>query len=405
MNPLAGTLNAEETQAMLGAVLREVHGADALLADWSACPVSKRGKHRTLRYDLDARIAGEPVIRRYQWVGKFYEQDEDARRVAWGLRELAATDCGVRGGLVLPGVVAYHAPCRLLLLTYESGASVIRAIAQHGALVLQAIGRALAALHTTPLGLESAISPSSLLDGLRTKLALFGARFPGHTEALRTTLDKLEYRKPTAPATLSAVHGDLGPSQLLWQTGRLVVLDLDTCARGDPALDLGNLLTQLRRLTLRKPGKLPEFASLRQTILDSYQRWSPSYPDLDERVAWYEQITLVRKIRFLATDTLRHKGAEAMRQRRAEAIRLLRELPDRRTLLRLSNSRHAVHRGAPLRRRPPRFERRLRRRREDAGRRVQRTLSDRARMEVLGFAERVHGDALWRRQGRRRGEL
>jgi aminoglycoside phosphotransferase (APT) family kinase protein len=166
-----------------------------------------------------------------------------------------------------------------------------------------------------------------LLDGLRKKIAILGARFPGQTDALRTTLNELECRTPTGPATLSAVHGDLGPSQLLWQTGRLVVLDFDKCARGDPALDLGNLLTQLRRLTLRKPDKLPGFDSLRRTILDAYQRWSPSDSGLDERVAWYEQLTLVRKIRFLASDTIRHKDTEAMRQRRAEAIRLLRELP------------------------------------------------------------------------------
>jgi hypothetical protein len=327
MNPPWVTLDAEETPAVLGEVLREIHGAGARLTDWSACPVSKRGKHRTLRYDLGARIAGQPLARRYQWVGKFYERDQDARRVARGLQELAATDCGARGGLVLPGVVAYHAPCRLLLFTYETGASVIRAIVQHGALVLQVIGRALAALHTAPVTFDAAVSPATLLDGLRQKIALFGARFPGQTEALQTTVNRLECRTPTGPVTPSAVHGDLGPSQLLWQTGRLVVLDFDKCAQADPALDLGNLLTQLRRLTLRKPGKLPEFASLRQIILDSYRRWSPSDPGLDERVAWYEQITLMRKIRFLATDTHRHRGAEAMRKRRAEAVRLLREFP------------------------------------------------------------------------------
>jgi len=104
-------------------------------------------------------------------------------------------------------------------------------------------------------------------------------------------------------------------------------LDFDRCTRGDPALDLGNLLTQVRRLTLRKPGKLPDFSLLRWGILDAYQRWSQPDPGLAERVAWYEQVMLVRKIQFLASDTTRHKEAEAMRQRQAEAIGLLRELP------------------------------------------------------------------------------
>src|SRR5439155_16346977 len=122
-------------------------------------------------------------------------------------------------------------------------------------------------------------------------------------------------------------HGDLGPSQLLWQTGRIVLLDFDRCARGDPALDLGNLLTQLRRLTLRRPGKLPDFDSLRTGILDAYRRWSPADPGLRERVAWYEQVTLLRKIHFLATNTTRHQEVEKRQKRQAEAIQLLEELP------------------------------------------------------------------------------
>jgi aminoglycoside phosphotransferase (APT) family kinase protein len=327
MNLPPVTLNPEETQAVLGAVLREVHGADARLAAWSAGPVSQHGKHRTLRYDLDARIAGEPELRRYRWVGKFYGRDEDAPKIARGLRELAATDCSARGGLVLPSVVAYHVPRRLLLLTYETGTSVTRAIALQGALVLQAIGRALAALHATPVTLDAHITPATLLGGLRTRITHLCARFPGESDALRTALNKLERQAPSAPAAQSFVHGDLGPSQLLWRTGRVVVLDFDKCAQGDPALDLGNLLAQLRRLTLRKPGKLPEFASLRRTLLDAYQRWSSSDPGFSERVEWHEQVTLLRKIRFLASDAARHKGAEAMRKRQAEAIRLLKELP------------------------------------------------------------------------------
>src|ERR1051325_1188121 len=84
MNPPPVSLSPEERQTVLGAGLREMHGADARLADWGAGPVSKRGKHRTLRYDLDARIAGEAELRRYQWVGKFYEREDDGWRVARG---------------------------------------------------------------------------------------------------------------------------------------------------------------------------------------------------------------------------------------------------------------------------------------------------------------------------------
>jgi len=92
-------------------------------------------------------------------------------------------------------------------------------------------------------------------------------------------------------------------------------------------MDIGNLLTQLRRLTLRKPGKLPDFASLRRSIIEAYQRWSPPDPGLTERVAWYEQIVLLRKIHGLEFDKDRRPEAEEIRRRQAEAIRLLEELP------------------------------------------------------------------------------
>ena len=111
--------------------------------------------------------------------------------------------------------------------------------------------------------------------------------------------------------------------QLRWRAGTIVFLDFDDCTLGDPALDLGNLLTQLRRLSLRKPEKLPDFATARTTILDAYERSSPGDPGLARRVAWYEQIALARKIHSLTFDQTRHPEAEAIRERQAEAIHLL----------------------------------------------------------------------------------
>ena len=44
-------------------------------------------------YALDARQTGVPRLQHFEWVGKFYEREEDACRVAAVLRELAASDC------------------------------------------------------------------------------------------------------------------------------------------------------------------------------------------------------------------------------------------------------------------------------------------------------------------------
>src|SRR5439155_1220677 len=257
------------------------------------------------------------------FVGKFYERDEDAHAIATILRELAATGCGARGGFVVPTVVAYDAPRCLLLLTYESGESVTKAIARDAPRVLAVIGRALAVLHAAPVTPDGIRGPAAVLGDVRRRIADLCARFPAEAASLRDLLIRLERRAPPAPATPSFLHGDLGLVQLLWNAGRIVVLDFDDCTRGDPALDPGNLLTQLRRLTLRKPGKLPDFTSLRRGIFAAYQACARHDPGLANRVAWYEQTALVGKIHSLTFDRTRHPEAEAIRRRQAEAMRLL----------------------------------------------------------------------------------
>ena len=296
MNPLPFMLASDETQAVLSAILREVHGTDTRLEGWSAHPFLKFGKRRAARYDVDARSGGESHVRHYQWVGKLYERDDDARKVATALRDLAAIDCGARGGLAVPRVVAYHAPRRLLLLTLEAGEPVSSAIAHDARTALPAIGRALAALHRSPVTIDAVTSAAAVLTDLRTRIAERCARFPGETAFLQHKLMQLERDAPLAPSAPSFVHGDFGPANLLWRAGQIVALDFDKCAIGDPAQDLGNLLCQLLRSTLRKPGQLPDFDSMRVAILDAYQRCTSDDPGLVERVAWYEQATLLHKL-------------------------------------------------------------------------------------------------------------
>jgi len=311
-----------------------MRGPDVELEDWSTQPLAKHGKQRVVRYDVHARTAPGGDVVSYQWVGKFYEDDGAARRVAAVLRELAGGDCGARGQLAVPRVLAYDAPRRLLLLTYEAGESVVSAIAhQHGP-VVPAIGRALAALHGAPVSLDAITSPAGVLADVRRRVADLCARFPGEASVLRDTLAQLGHAAPPARAAPSFLHGDFGTANLLWRPGCLVVLDFDRCTRGDPALDLGYLLTQLRRVTLRKPGKLPEFASLSSAILEAYQRWSPPDAALASRVAWYEQATLVGKIHVLTFDLARHPEAGAERQ--VEAVELLRCLANARDSARSS---------------------------------------------------------------------
>src|SRR5437867_1555363 len=323
MIPPLPAVDPDETQAILSAALHEVRGGEARLMGWTAdSRFTENGKRRVVRYDLEVRLAGISLA--YQWLGKFYDNDVDPRRVASVLRNLGDADIRARDGLAVPTVLAYHAPRRLLLLTYESGEPVISAIARDTNAVLAAIGRALAALHAIPVAPEGVTSPEGVLEDLRPRVQSLCARFPDGAASLRSALDQLERDAPSLPPALSFVHGDFGPANLLWRRGQIVVLDFDKCGRGDPALDIGNFLTQLLRITVRKPDKLRDFASARACFLDAYRGVSPPDPSLDTRIAWYERAVLLRKIYRLAFNTTGDQEAEARRQRQDETDKLLR---------------------------------------------------------------------------------
>lgn len=274
-------------------------------------PLTDRARNRVFRYDL-RRDDGTEV----QCVAKFYDRAEDATRVADVLRAIAAA-----GTVAVPRVIRYDTP-RLLLLSFEAGEAFTPALGADDGTVAAATGRALAALHAIrpPSVVDRVTSAAAILDDLHFRVAELRARLPGAERSLTRTLAELLRDLPQDSAAPSFVHGDFGPANLLWNGRDVVMLDFDRCARGDPALDLGTLFTQLHRSALRAPARLPNFAALRERVLEAY---GAADRDLAARVAWYEHAVLVRKIHSLALDTKRHVRPERIRQRQAEAVRLL----------------------------------------------------------------------------------
>ena len=322
MNPIT-TLEPEDTWAVLRGVLREVCGTDANLERLTSdAQFTEHGKQRVVRYDLEARVAELPYIQRYQWVGKYYERGDDALRVAAVLRGIGASEGSRGAGLTVPTVLAYHAPLHLLLLTYESGEPVSSAIARDTGAILAAMGGALAALHAMPVYTPAITSPETLLADLRPRLEDLSAWRPCEAPGLRRAFAQIMDEAPRLPPHLSFVHGDFGPANLLWRGGEIVVLDFDKCARGDPALDLGNLLVQLRRITIRKPWKLRDFGSVRPALLDAYRRRCTSDHSWENRVAWYERAILLRKVHRLLRED-RNKDPDGSVERNAEADQLM----------------------------------------------------------------------------------
>jgi aminoglycoside phosphotransferase (APT) family kinase protein len=109
-----------------------------------------------------------------------------------------------------------------------------------------------------------------------------------------------------APGQLGIVHGDCKPDQFLLRGDRdVVLLDLDSCGRADPAGDVGTFLATLRQRTVRqhlaRPAAGPPAGGTAgvsaEVFLREYLRGAGATTDVElrRRISWYEAVALERK--------------------------------------------------------------------------------------------------------------
>jgi len=96
-------------------------------------------------------------------------------------------------------------------------------------------------------------------------------------------------------------HGDYKADHLLATPDRLTVIDFDTCALADPALDLGKLMADVRWWAATGRPVDPDRAG--KHLLDGY---GPAAPELLLRTRLYEAVVLakltVRRVRVSDPD-------------------------------------------------------------------------------------------------------
>ncbi len=95
------------------------------------------------------------------------------------------------------------------------------------------------------------------------------------------------------PARLTLIHGDLASGQFLWTGDRLILLDLDTACRADPAYDVGHFLAQLERRRLTDDSLPTHAAGWAASFRDAYpaEALGVSW----RNVSFYQGVTLLRK--------------------------------------------------------------------------------------------------------------
>ena len=151
---------------------------------------------------------------------------------------------------------------------------------------------ALAAYHSSHLRGGEVRSITQDLAKLRKRLARLRLVAPWLAERIDGLLGRVESRASrfTAP-TPTLIHGDFKPSQILIEGGRVGIVDLDKTGPGDPAIDVGNLMAQLRGASLTT--RQSHLHHLAPYFLAEYQKYSPT-KIADDRASLFEALSLMR---------------------------------------------------------------------------------------------------------------
>lgn len=112
----------------------------------------------------------------------------------------------------------------------------------------------------------------------------------------------IDQASASRPLNACFSHGDFKYTQLVFDGRRAGLVDFDTVAQAEPALDLGHFCAYLRLATVKAvKGRTPEsdamYTRLRLRFIDAYVAAGRSAPDRSEfleRVRLYERISLLR---------------------------------------------------------------------------------------------------------------
>ena len=252
--------------------------------------------------------SGPTAGRAQRFVVKSYH---DGRKAAAVAAEAVLLDATVDPGAPLRfASVRAHLPhLSLVVQEHVPGGRLDEVLRTPGSLPARALRQAaaaLAALHRQPV-VSARTRP---IDAEVARFLVRGQRVaevdPGRGAALVSLAARLATTSQDVDGTVvGLVHGDCKPSQFLLRNDReVVLLDLDSCGRADPAGDVGTFLATLRQQTLRQvlarrrtpPGARGQ-AALTEVFLRAYLQAAGGASDreLRRRITGYEAVALERK--------------------------------------------------------------------------------------------------------------
>jgi thiamine kinase-like enzyme len=114
-------------------------------------------------------------------------------------------------------------------------------------------------------------------------------------DGLRAWADKL----PPLPAA-TPVHRDFYYSQVLFDGPRLILIDFDLFALGDPAIDVANFAAHMHFLGLQHLGHLDALADEAVRFVSAYARFRLVDSAFLRRFAFYQAATFFRLMKVVA---------------------------------------------------------------------------------------------------------
>lgn len=185
-------------------------------------------------------------------------------------------------------------PFRMTLQRKVLGINLETLLRPEAVPLMMRVAEAAHKLHRSTAPLQRSHTAYDELEILRHQLsAVLGAQ-PGYVARLERVLAAckvlLESLPDVHPVTL---HRDFYPEQLLLDGERLYLLDLDLCAYGDPALDIGNFVAHIREYALRVLGNAAALSTLESTLTEHYCTLAGVSP---QRINIYATLSLTRHI-------------------------------------------------------------------------------------------------------------
>ncbi len=185
-------------------------------------------------------------------------------------------------------------PFRMTLQLRVPGINLETLLRPEAVPLMMRVAEAAHKLHRSTAPLQRSHTAYDELEILQRQLSAVLSAQPGYAARLERVLAAckvlLESLPDVHPVTL---HRDFYPEQLLLDGERLYLLDLDLCAYGDPALDIGNFVAHLREYALRVLGNAAALSTLESTLTEHYCTLAGVSP---QRINTYATLSLTRHI-------------------------------------------------------------------------------------------------------------